>query len=369
MPQTFLQNSFDALNRGIDQTYRPAPVAQNPEVGAPMMTHYGYERPGDPNYDANSAAGIGDRQNQLKPGLSVALTRSQRAIQFPNADPTNSTGLTFTHNGVTYRDDDTAPESDNRIDVYDPHNQGIGHVSAAPAAVPQQQPQPQVQQQPPQQQGGNFFSNLFHGIFGGGGGTPQAAPQAAPQLISPAPPPPQQAPSQPSTGLGSFFQNLFHGIFGGGGGGAPVSSNPEVGAPLGSGDSVDQSSGLLSWLQNLFQPQQQTQSAPSAIPQDPSMQVGPPTPTTPQVPQTGGGVVGSSPGIDAANQGNTSFLGGGAGGGSNPGQSILGGIGSGLSNYGAALKTNFQYQPPNTQLPKPAEFIPINLAPNTKASY
>jgi hypothetical protein len=114
----------------------PAPVApavQAPPSGsdAPIgsiidgvkITHYGYA--GDSTPDTNSMKGIGDRDNRLQAGISVALTQSMRRKLFGRGG--KSTGQTFQwpRGGRTYRDDDTAPQSDLRIDVYDPGYTGI----------------------------------------------------------------------------------------------------------------------------------------------------------------------------------------------------------------------------------------------------
>lgn len=158
----------------------------------------------------------------------------------------------------------------------------------------------------------------------------------------------------------------------------PIAYNPEIGQPLGAGGDTS-GAGLLSgggggfdlwgWLQNLFGGGQPAQPVSTNAPTlNTNLQVGPPTPTTPQVPQTTGGVATTSPGIDAANAANTSF--GGGGGGPNIGSSILGGIGSGLSQVGKGISSaQSTYNAPNIPLPQRATFLPPNLAPNTKASY
>jgi len=96
-----------------------APIGQT--VGAMKVTHYGY--PGDSSPDSNSMRGIGDRGNKLIPNLSAALTKSAREKIFKVSAP--STGANFTVAGHTFVDDDTAPESDERVDVYDPYYTGI----------------------------------------------------------------------------------------------------------------------------------------------------------------------------------------------------------------------------------------------------
>lgn len=156
----------------------------------------------------------------------------------------------------------------------------------------------------------------------------------------------------------------------------PIAYNPEIGQPLGAGGDTG-GAGLLSggtggfnlwsWLQNLFGGAQQQPVSTNAPTLDVNAQVGPPTPTMPQTPQTSGGVVTSSPGIDAANAANTSF---GGGGGTNIGGSILGGIGSGLSQMGKGISSaQTSFTPVNLPLPQRIAFTPPTLNPNTKATY
>jgi hypothetical protein len=86
-----------------------------------QTTYYGYERPGDPDYDSASAAGIGDRDNQLSADPShhsVALTQAERIARFGVSG--KSTGQPFEYNGAVYYDEDSAPESNRRVDIYSP---------------------------------------------------------------------------------------------------------------------------------------------------------------------------------------------------------------------------------------------------------
>jgi hypothetical protein len=87
--------------------------------GPTKLIHYAY--PGDPSLDRYSKHGIGDRNNHLEAGYSVALTRAERLARFGING--SSTGKIFSYAGKVYRDDDTAPQSDRRIDIYDPGNQ------------------------------------------------------------------------------------------------------------------------------------------------------------------------------------------------------------------------------------------------------
>ena len=101
------------------KTPSTAPIGQT--IDGYQFTHYGY--PGDSTPDSNSMAGIGDRANKLVPNASVALTQSARERLFGVSG--KSTGKRFIAAGVEFEDDDSAPQSDLRIDVYDPYYTGI----------------------------------------------------------------------------------------------------------------------------------------------------------------------------------------------------------------------------------------------------
>jgi hypothetical protein len=60
---------------------------------------------------------------------SAALTRAQRQAMFGVAG--KSTGREFPWQGHILRDDDTVPESDRRVDIYDPGNQLRGLAAQA----------------------------------------------------------------------------------------------------------------------------------------------------------------------------------------------------------------------------------------------
>jgi hypothetical protein len=96
-----------------------APIGQT--IDGIEITHYGYA--GDSSPDSNSMKGIGDRGNKLTPNLSVAMTKSARSFKFQVESP--STGKQFTLGGYTFRDDDSAPEENMRVDVYDPYYAGV----------------------------------------------------------------------------------------------------------------------------------------------------------------------------------------------------------------------------------------------------
>jgi hypothetical protein len=86
------------------------------DFGGVKFTHYGYAKDSTP--DSYSKAGIGDRSNKLVDRYSAALTVAQRFALFGTKG--HSTGREFNFAGRRLRDDDTAPESDRRVDLYDP---------------------------------------------------------------------------------------------------------------------------------------------------------------------------------------------------------------------------------------------------------
>lgn len=100
------------------KTPSKAPSIIGQTIDGVQITRYGYR--GDATPDANSLAGIGDRDNKLVPWLSVALTQSQRQALFGVSG--KSTGKEFNFAGFTFRDDDSpsAQLKNRRIDVYDP---------------------------------------------------------------------------------------------------------------------------------------------------------------------------------------------------------------------------------------------------------
>lgn len=111
-------NSGAAITQVSSEAASTAPIGQT--INGFTITHYGY--PGDSSPDSGSMAGKGDRNNKLVPNLSVALTESARQKLFGVSKP--STGNIFCLGGCSFQDDDSAPESDMRVDVYDPYYPG-----------------------------------------------------------------------------------------------------------------------------------------------------------------------------------------------------------------------------------------------------
>ncbi len=128
------------INNGQPVSYAPARPTSS---GTPThVTYYGYEKRGEPDYDSNSAAGIGDRQNHLTPGQSVALSQPERLARFGVTG--KSTGLPVQVGGATYYDHDTSPQKFRNIDVFSPQGPGRnfkvwGHENDAPVTDASQQ--------------------------------------------------------------------------------------------------------------------------------------------------------------------------------------------------------------------------------------
>jgi hypothetical protein len=111
-----------AKNRGTVDT------VGNPSVyGGPMITHYAY--PGDSTPDWNSSHGIGNHDNKLVAGRSLALSKNiadtygfmvGETISVTMADGRNFTG---TYDDTVGNDPNTGQPLQNRIDIYDPENQ------------------------------------------------------------------------------------------------------------------------------------------------------------------------------------------------------------------------------------------------------
>lgn len=118
----------DPVPQAMPKAASTAPIGQT--VDGYKITHYGY--PGDSSPDSNSMKGIGDRGNKLTPNQSVAMTKSARQKAFGVEAP--STGKALTLGGFTFQDDDSAPEADLRVDVYDPFYTGID-AGATPVMV------------------------------------------------------------------------------------------------------------------------------------------------------------------------------------------------------------------------------------------
>jgi len=129
---------------------------------APTISTYGYEKPGDPNYDSKSAQGIGafdfdSAPHSLVPGQSLALSPNLTAGLIPGQQVTVNLANGQTITGIYA--DRTAKTFDGqtltRVDIYDPNQQysalsGVGVTSINAGALPQ---------------GGNPIGNFFNGLM------------------------------------------------------------------------------------------------------------------------------------------------------------------------------------------------------------
>lgn len=141
----------------------------------PTVSTYGYEKPGDPTYDANSAQGIGafsfdSAPGSLVPGRSLALSPDLAAGLTPGQQVTVQLANGQSITGI-YADKTAASfngQTLHRVDIYDPNQQygnlsGVGVTSINGGALPAQGGNPI----------GDFFNGLTHpaetvaiGIFG-----------------------------------------------------------------------------------------------------------------------------------------------------------------------------------------------------------
>jgi hypothetical protein len=110
-----------------------------PTGGGVEITHYGYA--GDPNGDSNSANGIGNHDNQLVSGVSLAF--SPDLISKYNLQVGQTVTVTLANGQVlTGRfDDTTADWLTGRVDIYDPNNtvtfsgEAVTEIDGAPASA------------------------------------------------------------------------------------------------------------------------------------------------------------------------------------------------------------------------------------------
>ena len=110
-----------------------------PTGGGVEITHYGYA--GDPNGDSNSANGVGNHDNQLVSGVSLAF--SPDLISKYNLQVGQTVTVTLANGQVlTGRfDDTTADWLTGRVDIYDPNNtvtfsgEAVTEIDGAPASA------------------------------------------------------------------------------------------------------------------------------------------------------------------------------------------------------------------------------------------
>jgi len=99
--------------------------------GGVKITHYGYEKPGDPNYDSKSAQGIGAFDFDSAPGSLQAIGGGRAAALSPDVaelyhvQPMQSFNVQLDGGQqmtLVYADK-TDPSLTGRVDIYDPENQ------------------------------------------------------------------------------------------------------------------------------------------------------------------------------------------------------------------------------------------------------
>jgi hypothetical protein len=97
-----------------------SPFASENGKSQGKITKYGYEKPGDKDYDTNSARGIGAADNQLTPGESVALSPDlERSTGAKIGDKVVVT-LANGEKMVKRFDDRTSKRLKGRVDIYSP---------------------------------------------------------------------------------------------------------------------------------------------------------------------------------------------------------------------------------------------------------
>ena len=103
----------------------PAPVSGK-------ITKYGYEKPGQADYDSNSARGIGAADNQLTPGESVALSPDLEKSTGAKIGDKVVVTLSNGEKMVKRFDDRTSKRLKGRVDIYSPDgNQPLDGVQVA----------------------------------------------------------------------------------------------------------------------------------------------------------------------------------------------------------------------------------------------
>jgi hypothetical protein len=103
-----------------------------PVSPAGKITKYGYEKPGEKDYDSNSARGIGAADNQLTPGESVALSPDLEKSTGAKIGDKVVVTLSNGEKMVKRFDDRTSKRLKGRVDIYSPDgNQPLDGVRVA----------------------------------------------------------------------------------------------------------------------------------------------------------------------------------------------------------------------------------------------
>ncbi|OBQ42638.1 MAG: hypothetical protein AN484_16670 [Aphanizomenon flos-aquae WA102] len=103
-----------------------------PVSPAGKITKYGYEKPGEKDYDSNSARGIGVEDNQLTPGESIALSPDLEKSTGAKIGDKVVVTLSNGEKMVKRFDDRTSKRLKGRVDIYSPDgNQPLDGVRVA----------------------------------------------------------------------------------------------------------------------------------------------------------------------------------------------------------------------------------------------
>jgi hypothetical protein len=125
-PKGWIKRAMDWMDGGKPQASNDAGDS------AGKITKYGYEKPGEADYDSNSARGIGAADNKLTPGESVALSPDlEKATGAKIGDKVVVT-LANGEKMVKRFDDRTSKRLKGRVDIYSPDgNQPLDGVRVA----------------------------------------------------------------------------------------------------------------------------------------------------------------------------------------------------------------------------------------------
>jgi hypothetical protein len=121
------------LNHPIDRwNYKPPQASIDTGESAGKITKYGYEKPGEKDYDPNSARGIGAEDNKLTPGESVALSPDLEKSTGAKIGDKVVVTLANGEKMVKRFDDRTSKRLKGRVDIYSPDgNQPLDGVRVA----------------------------------------------------------------------------------------------------------------------------------------------------------------------------------------------------------------------------------------------
>jgi hypothetical protein len=125
-PKGWIKRAMDWMDGGKPQASNDAGDS------AGKITKYGYEKPGQADYDSNSARGIGAADNQLIPGESIALSPDLEKSTGAKIGDKVVVTLANGEKMVKRFDDRTSSRLKGRVDIYSPDgNQPLDGVKVA----------------------------------------------------------------------------------------------------------------------------------------------------------------------------------------------------------------------------------------------